>query len=923
MGVECIQGVFFMERAVEELSKLQTTEEYRAFLPFISVSMKYQCAVCKFDCDVLLEIAQHLVDIHIAKNTLPPAPPVGYPYEAPSGGNIRVDQEGKDEFTSETKSALKLEKNDQVDKVSSDIVDNTTDKVIDKRSTSEENTDKDVEPKQKEVSGELIVAPTKKKRVGRPPKKRKIEPEPQAVSEAGVVSKMPVNVEELGRTRTRTRGNVKEETEVPKRRRRADRPKHQLVKTVNKEPDMKEPNLEETDMKVPDKEESDKVEPDKGEPDKLEPDKEEPDKLEPDKEEPDKVEYDHKQFVPEKKTAIIPKKRPIHFEEEDKEEYAETKEGSVVTYFSEDSSEEEWMVRSATDTEDEEEEHAHAVNVKDEDTNGVVVKGGRGRGRPKGSKNRLKQEEYDENGESPPKKKRGRPRIHFDQPERKGLTRHEKEDIKARTCAICMTLIPKLEDVMAHYEEAHSYIPKPFHDILPQPTEQLPDNKDWQPFGKRKKFTSTSEQCQFCGKMFLTTNLEKHVILKHVWKRIQRREQRRKTVLCYICGRVFQHVQNLERHIAEHLGRVKKREKSHQVFQCDVCGYTTPENSRLKKHYMSRHEGVSPYQCSHCEYKTWERSSFKCHMFRHQQDKKYKCVEDNCPYQCIQKKQLRAHMKRHHNKELPKLYGPNMKAPPAPEVPKIMKISEPESTDFQLQFTESKLETYQVPVVHQEVVSTDGQHILSIVEIAEPVQQQYISQHEPPQHMEEMQVHTQVDISDTAGQMIMTPPTALSAPPDPGPITQTLTITHPPQVPSAPPTMMVAMNDGLITHPQQIHSTLQHHQLQQIPIEQQAHVLQPLVPANQTQPVPVSSQPNINMQAPTVVAEAQRSDHNMASLMQFASAAAAVAGLSNVDECTALEQDIARALIQINPMPQHVIQTIPDTVSLQQNNLQQ
>ncbi len=44
------------------------------------------------------------------------------------------------------------------------------------------------------------------------------------------------------------------------------------------------------------------------------------------------------------------------------------------------------------------------------------------------------------------------------------------------------------------------------------------------------------------------------------------------------------------------------------LFTFQLCGYSTPDNSRLKNHILSVHQGIMPYNCDLCDYKCNEKS---------------------------------------------------------------------------------------------------------------------------------------------------------------------------------------------------------------------------------------------------------------------------------------------------------------------------
>lgn len=100
------------------------------------------------------------------------------------------------------------------------------------------------------------------------------------------------------------------------------------------------------------------------------------------------------------------------------------------------------------------------------------------------------------------------------------LTRKELEDIKARTCPFCSVVLTDIAQCLPHYAKAHNHVIK----AQEVPTTARNDGK---------------EQCRYCGKLYLKENVDRHMILVHVWRSVKRSEKRKKETLCDICGRVF------------------------------------------------------------------------------------------------------------------------------------------------------------------------------------------------------------------------------------------------------------------------------------------------------------------------------------------------------------------------------------------------
>ena len=272
-------------------------------------------------------------------------------------------------------------------------------------------------------------------------------------------------------------------------------------------------------------------------------------------------------------------------------------------------------------------------------------------GSPGQCEDKVGEDTYTEHTEEKPRKRKAKVETSDGGSDTKML-RGDREDLKARTCPFCETVMEHISEVLPHYKKEHDYEPKAYKCDFNRAAKELNELNEV-PNKNTIKTMDNIDMCHICGKHLLKENLLKHIILKHVWRRHNQRISRAKPTMCHICGRVLHHTQNMDRHMKEHMGQVVKKRKE-ASFMCDICGYTTPESSRLKYHYQARHSGQMPFKCKECEYQTWEKSSFSCHMYRHQNEKKFKCSE--CPYQCIQKKQLRNHLTRHHGITMLKMY---------------------------------------------------------------------------------------------------------------------------------------------------------------------------------------------------------------------------------------------------------------------------
>ncbi len=98
---------------------------------------------------------------------------------------------------------------------------------------------------------------------------------------------------------------------------------------------------------------------------------------------------------------------------------------------------------------------------------------------------------------------------------------------------------------------------------------------------------------------------------------------------------------------------ILQKEVTLQLVYFQYCGYTTPENSRLKNHVMSVHQGVMPYACDQCDYKTNEKSDIVRHKHKHLGIKRYQC--QFCNYRADQRWLLVSHCAKQHGVQLPRV----------------------------------------------------------------------------------------------------------------------------------------------------------------------------------------------------------------------------------------------------------------------------
>ena len=94
------------------------------------------------------------------------------------------------------------------------------------------------------------------------------------------------------------------------------------------------------------------------------------------------------------------------------------------------------------------------------------------------------------------------------------------------------------------------------------------------------------------------------------------------------------------------------------VYPCNQCNYKATQQSNLKTHKQSKHEGVK-YSCDECEYQEGFQSALKTHK-----NEGAKCSCGECEYHAAFQSALKTHKQSKHegvkyySDECEKRYGP-------------------------------------------------------------------------------------------------------------------------------------------------------------------------------------------------------------------------------------------------------------------------
>ncbi|GAB0086697.1 fez family zinc finger protein erm [Sergentomyia squamirostris] len=151
-------------------------------------------------------------------------------------------------------------------------------------------------------------------------------------------------------------------------------------------------------------------------------------------------------------------------------------------------------------------------------------------------------------------------------------------------------------------------------------------NVDSTAAGKQKTFS-----CQECGKVFNAMyNLTRHMPV-HTGAR---------PFVCKICGKGFRQASTLCRHKIIHTS-----EKPHK---CHTCGKAFNRSSTLNTHTRI-HAGYKPFICEFCGKGFHQKGNYKNHKLTHSGDKAYKCSICNKAFHQVYN--LTFHMHTHNDKK--------------------------------------------------------------------------------------------------------------------------------------------------------------------------------------------------------------------------------------------------------------------------------
>lgn len=140
-------------------------------------------------------------------------------------------------------------------------------------------------------------------------------------------------------------------------------------------------------------------------------------------------------------------------------------------------------------------------------------------------------------------------------------------------------------------------------------------------------------QCDFCKSIFQRSQL----LLNH--RRIHSQE---KPHICHICGKQFNMLSAVKRHIEQFHHRIKK-------IGCDICDLRFDSDVKKQEH-MNIHTNNRPFMCAICGKSFKQRASLSAHKIKHSNNYPYACR--CCGKKFKRKSDLTRHERTHTEQKL-------------------------------------------------------------------------------------------------------------------------------------------------------------------------------------------------------------------------------------------------------------------------------
>lgn len=162
--------------------------------------------------------------------------------------------------------------------------------------------------------------------------------------------------------------------------------------------------------------------------------------------------------------------------------------------------------------------------------------------------------------------------------------------------------------------------------------------------------------CKQCEEKFVTEkDLKHHIVSAH-----------ERNFDCHKCPGKFHFRGHLKTHLENvHSSNLPVHHRSVSVprisiygskatgYSCPVCGKVYKCKNSVKSHKISVHDRVR-YQCQVCQFSFGAKSALNTHMMRvHAKNRRFQCLETDCPYAATFQSELRKHKETVHGTERP------------------------------------------------------------------------------------------------------------------------------------------------------------------------------------------------------------------------------------------------------------------------------
>ncbi|XP_041985858.1 zinc finger protein 26-like [Aricia agestis] len=208
----------------------------------------------------------------------------------------------------------------------------------------------------------------------------------------------------------------------------------------------------------------------------------------------------------------------------------------------------------------------------------------------------------------------------------KAQVKTEEMEKQVHQCPKCSESFEIFEDLRAHYNKSHQIVEE--------------------------------TQCQMCGEMVLSNELQKHIKASHD-----------EMLTCQYCDYETNNKTSMTQHLLRHKNAktltcdfpnckynsyyesaMKKHKAKHSEqgvkFQCTQCPFQTMNKYILRYHEEAHVTGKKRYMCDQCDYATILPANLVQHKYKHSPEKRFRC--EFCPFATKYNTSLRFHVKKKH-----------------------------------------------------------------------------------------------------------------------------------------------------------------------------------------------------------------------------------------------------------------------------------